>query len=177
MIGSVFGASIRHNDNGMIHLSGLAYYLMSLLTPLPPFGNYPALYGDAIFAVYACIVSRVYRNPSDLQKKIDKRLAPQRVCIENLFSLMNNLFKLLGRPIFWKVTNKGEAVMMVSYSTFLMMNCYTCIRGNSTNIMYCMNPPMLQEYLPLDREFPPAPIVIVPDEVQFNNLYHDNQEV
>jgi hypothetical protein len=49
MFGSVFGASWNRNDNGILNLSGLASYLVLILSKIPGTNFFPALYGDAIF--------------------------------------------------------------------------------------------------------------------------------
>ena len=47
MIGSIFGCSICHNDNGVLNMSNLSDSLLSILTPIGEF-IYPSLYPDAI---------------------------------------------------------------------------------------------------------------------------------
>ena len=34
MVGSIVGFTLRHNDNGVLNMSNLSYYLMSILTPI-----------------------------------------------------------------------------------------------------------------------------------------------
>lgn len=66
MIGSVFIASLRHNDHGMMNMSGISSYLNQLLDSisLPPIGLLPSLYADGIFTPQLSI-SPHYRNPND----------------------------------------------------------------------------------------------------------------
>jgi hypothetical protein len=63
MIGSVFMASLHNSDSGMLNLSGLNFYLASLLQArglLLEDGNvFPGLYGDGIFPALSCIIARL----------------------------------------------------------------------------------------------------------------------
>ena len=45
MWGSVYGSSLRHNDKGVLNMSGLVDYLMEILPPIENVGL-PGLYGD-----------------------------------------------------------------------------------------------------------------------------------
>ena len=48
MIGSIFGYSICHNDNGVLNISGLDRYLLEILQTFGETCIYPALYCDEI---------------------------------------------------------------------------------------------------------------------------------
>lgn len=79
--------------------------------------------------------------------------------IEHRFGDMKNAFKLLGRT---KILHIQDSPMHAIFPVFLVFNCRTCLRG-SGRMYFDVQPPTLEEYLPLDQEFPPAPEVTVPD--------------
>ena len=61
MFGSVFVAALRHNDNGILNMSGLNSYLCRLWDGMqipPSFRYLPALYGDGIFQLLSAIIPR-----------------------------------------------------------------------------------------------------------------------
>ena len=66
MIGSIFGCSIRHNDNGVLNMSGLNDYLQDILEPMGDTFVYPAIYCDAIYQLAETIINR-YANPNGLE--------------------------------------------------------------------------------------------------------------
>ena len=43
-----------------------------------------------------------------------------------------------------------------------MLNCYTYLKGAGT--YFDIQPPSIEEYPPIDDDFPDAPVVIIPDE-------------
>ena len=58
MIGSIFVATLAHNDQGMQNLSGLNDYLMDLFQGMELGDGHflPSVFGDGIFQNLACIV-------------------------------------------------------------------------------------------------------------------------
>ena len=65
----------------------------------------------------------------------------------------------------WSQKN-GEQVLKLIFHSFLFLNCYTCLNGFSGKV-FEWSPPTLEEYLPLDKDFPPAPNTIFPEEYDF----------
>jgi hypothetical protein len=115
MVGSVFVASLRHNDNGMLNMSGLNAYLISLFGRdyrLPPFDFLPALYGDGIIQVLETIVPR-YRGPVEtsadgitrrevldtFEARMNLRMSGCRQSVEHCFSQHKNLFRVFTCPL------------------------------------------------------------------------------
>ena len=97
MIGSIFICSLRHNDNGVLNLSGLNEYLIQLLDPLYLNGNqsvYLAVYRDSIFTLVAA-VTRLYLNPNHEQKFVNTRMSSLCEDIEHKFSDVFNLYQVL----------------------------------------------------------------------------------
>jgi hypothetical protein len=79
MVGTVFVASLRHNDNGLVNMSGLNDYLYNLFRDRNlelPNGLMPATYGDAIFRNHETIISR-NTNSTDAERLIDFRMSAQ----------------------------------------------------------------------------------------------------
>ena len=97
MIASIFICSLRHNDNGVLNLSGLNDYLVSLIEPLYYDGInpvYPALYGDGIFSTLATIM-KPYPNPNHEQKIVNTRFSSLREDIEHKFAQVFGLYQVL----------------------------------------------------------------------------------
>jgi hypothetical protein len=104
MIGTVFIASLRHNDNGLVNMSGLNEYLYNLFRDWNlelPNGLMPAMYGDAIFTNHETIISR-NRNPTEAERLLDFRMSAQRIQVEHCFADHNNLFGMFFRH-FWRL--------------------------------------------------------------------------
>jgi hypothetical protein len=160
MIGSIFICSLRHNDNGVQNLSGLNDHLVSILVPLyESNGNliYPAVYGDAIFTPLATI-TRPYPNPNHEQKIVNTRFSSLREDIEHKFAQIFGLYQVLRNAarhhLFWN----AEHTRKLFFSCLFISNCYTCF-NESRNRVYNLRAPTLQQWLPLEEELQPAPII------------------
>lgn len=157
MFGSVFGASWNRNDNGILNLSGLASYLVLILSKIPGTNFFPALYGDAIFALTAAILGR-YQSPcTQWEDMVNKRMSAVRICEEHAYGSVFNLFRLLSQQRQMTMLRNGASKRRLCVVTFLLHNCYTCFRGNGANTMFGTTPPSIDEYLPLHENFAPAP--------------------
>ena len=91
IFGSIYLASLRVSDSGLLNMSGLDNYLCSLFRDLnirmvSAFDQFPALYGDGIFPQLATIVAR-YSSPDANEQRINVRLASVRQSIEHIFAL------------------------------------------------------------------------------------------
>jgi len=157
MFGSVFGASWNRNDNGILNLSGLADYLVSLLSMIPGTNFFPALYGDAIFALSATIIGRFPTPCDEPQTVVNKRMSTVRMSEEHAYGLVFNLFRLLSQQRQMSLLRDGATKRRLGVITFFLYNCYTCFRHNGANTMFRTTPPTLAEYLPLDEVFAAAP--------------------
>ena len=92
MISSLFLSSIRHNDNGLVNLSGLNEYLTTILAPIHQY-VFPALYCDAIYGLLPTLVRR-YQNPTPQQRIVNRRMSSMRILIEDAFiDLIAQFFK------------------------------------------------------------------------------------
>jgi hypothetical protein len=92
LIGSIYLASWRNSDSGVLNMSGLPDYLQEILRDSELHYIYrngierqelPALYADGIFPQLVTIMAR-YRNPNELQGRVNRRLASVRQTIEHL---------------------------------------------------------------------------------------------
>ena len=63
-----------------------------------------------------------------------------------------------------RVIHINDYATKLTFATCIMLNCQTCLRGAGT--YFDITPPSLEEYLPLDEDFPPAPEVVLPDFYQ-----------
>ena len=93
MFSSIYLASMRVSDSGLLHMSGLDNYLSSLfcelnITMINKFDQYPAVYGDNIFSQLATIVAR-YSSPNENENenRTNVHLSSMRQSIEHIFVL------------------------------------------------------------------------------------------
>ena len=154
MTGAVFGATLSTADNGLINMAGLNEYLLRLLDRLPT-GHFPSVYGDAIMQLTPVIQS-YFRNPSDRQRIWNRRMASCRMSIELDYGMLFNLFKILtSGEVLLHLFNNGEEVFQLGIVCFFLKNCYICFNGSTTNTMFGTEPPIIDEYLPLEEVIPP----------------------
>jgi hypothetical protein len=103
MFSSIFGASMSHNDIGVLNMSTLTTYMENVLYPnhVMAGGVLPALYGDSIFMHlhYATILAK-YDLVGNLEvdnmiRKLNRRMSGVRQAIELMYGQLFNLFCLL----------------------------------------------------------------------------------
>jgi len=183
MIGSVYCASLNQNDTGVMNMSGLSDYLVSLLQGmhLPPLNVFlPALYGDAIFPVLPCVVPRHRGTEATLsedQIHWNYRLSSCRMIIEHLFGLHRQLFKLFAREELLKIFHYGENVHNMAVVSMFVLNCYLCM-NESMCTMFNLRAISIEEYLPLNENLVEAPIVHDADlgtVFEFGNRRNNNR--
>jgi hypothetical protein len=161
MIGSIFIASLAQNDQGMVNLSGLSDYLVSLLHDLHldlAGVILPALYADGIFAVLPTIVPRYTGALTENERAWNKHMASVRVSIEHILGLHHNLYQLFHMPMRLRLFSNGGHVREMLMVSFLILNCYTCL-NHSRSGFFGLVPPTLEEYLPIDEDLMEAPVV------------------
>ena len=168
IIGAVYIAEIRQNDNGVLNMSGLNDYLVELLHGIFINGLFPCLYCDGIFILLACILPR-FTNPTPVQHLLNMRLASLRECIEHLFADHKMRFKIFWVPRYLQMYNQGEKIRQMCLVSFFALNCYNCIAGTRSQY-FGQIPPTLDDYLPLDEVLIPPPAVDLGDVWD----YHDN---
>ena len=166
MVGSVFVASIRNNDNGMFNISGLGNELLHLF-PLVLESDPPvryALYGDGIFQRHTCLFNRPLNVDNPHEQAVYKRMNSMRVSIEHMYARIKVLFPMLMSRKKIKLIHKTEEVVQMVVSAFFFLNCYTCLNGSNCTIIFDEAPPTLDEYLPEGEVLIPAPVVYYSDE-------------
>jgi hypothetical protein len=151
LVGTVFGANLSQNDNGMINLSGLSDYLLSLLQPMPSHNLYPTVFGDSIMQLTPVIQS--YPRTDSARSRIWKRrMASARMSIELDYGLLFNNFRIMIKENDHHLFNNGEHTFRLGIVCFFLKNCYVCLNGSTTNTMFDVDPPTLEQYLPIDEE-------------------------
>ena len=157
MITGVFITSLRHNDGGVLNMSGVSDNLTRLLRnhPIPPINHLPAVYCDGIFAPKNCIVPR-YVSPNPFQKLINRYMSPLRVYIENIYADVKNVWRIFQTKGKFKILQKGRLVRKAFTIIFFVHNCYSCLNENRADY-FNMRCPTLGEYLPLDEDLVQAP--------------------
>ena len=163
MIGSIFVWSIRHNDNGALNMSCISYYLQDILEPMGGTFVYLEIYCDAIYHLSETIINR-YDNPNGIKQIINFKMAFQIIFIEHMFSDVKKFFQIFQANRQHRVTEgEYDYLMHFIFTMFILLNCKTCLSGPRSGY-FDLNPPTIEEYLPLNVEFPEAPYVVVPDE-------------
>jgi DDE superfamily endonuclease len=153
IVGSIFLAELRQNDNGVLNMSNLNQYLLWLLR-----GNFirqlfPCLYCDGIFALLDTILPR-FTNPSPEQQLLNLKLASPRQSIEHVLGDHRNHFKLFTVHSYLRLFNYGVKVRQQCLISFFMLNCYYCLDGTRCRF-FGYRGITLQDYLPEDEELLP----------------------
>ena len=91
-------------------------------------GLLPAIYADAIFGSYNCIIPRK-RNPSRNEDIVNKKMARLRMLIEHVFG---NFFNL------WKLFNNGNFALKLLVGRNRIKKL-TCVSFFISNLCYCFN--------------------------------------
>ena len=162
MTGSVFVASKRVNDNGILNLSRLADYLFSIFPRLAN-GLHVALYTDGIMQLHQCIFGRMRHQNLGDTAVIFQRYNAMRIVIEHSYTRLR-MFRLFtsGRKL--SLYQRGNRPRELLVSAFLLANCYAIFNGSTCSSIFNLHPPSLDEYLPLDVGFESAPTVLIQEE-------------
>ena len=128
MTGSVSIAFLRHNDNGMLNMSGLNSYLISLLRELVLINDqFPALYGDGIFQILATILPRfrlqraLTADEMAFFKFLNRRYSSLRQCIEHIFGQHRNICGIFdSRTCFSLFVQRDHVVKFALMSNFVL---------------------------------------------------------
>ena len=148
MLGDIFLTSVAQNDKCVINISGLEKELELLLCDeFLTNGILPALYANDTYN-YSTVICKPARDGS----VSEHRMSSSRVDIEHEFGLTVSLFKILLVKHTWKLLKLRGSVNEHLFVIFLMVNIYTCLRGNKTSKKYQVYPPSLEEYLNVHTE-------------------------
>jgi len=156
MWGSVWGASMAHNDNGILNQSGLVPYLEDILTTNED-GYYPTLIGDAIYPQDRTVLwtTKVPRGASDNFYSFKRACSTVRQPHEIHYGSFFNYFHLFKNETQTRLFNNCEKAYRTGVVGFFLHNCFTCIKGSGVNSFFDSRHPTLQQYLPLDEVIPP----------------------
>ena len=129
---------------------------MYILTPLQNF-RYPYLFSDAIYQLTPTIIRRC-QHANETEILVNRKISVLIIFIEHRFGMLKNVFKLLGSSKFLHI---GDKSVHTTFSTFILFNCHTCLRVSG--IFVNVDPPSLEEYLPVDEDFTYSPNIKIPD--------------
>ena len=154
---------MRHNDNGLLNMSGVADFSSDHFPEMndcdPQFRLRYALYCDGIFQNYACLFNKPLGRLTEWQRALYRRYNLMRVSIEHSYGSFKNMFPIFrfGRQL--KLMDDAGAIQRLTVVCFFIYNCKICLRGSNTTVIYDIAPPTLEEYLPLNEQLEQAPYV------------------
>ena len=156
MWGSVYGASCRHNDLGMLNLSALQDQLIEyFVTNNVTVGDgitMPALFGDQIYQPTLAITSREGdAEEGSFQWWVDKRMNSAREVIEHGYGDMFELFLILHMKKKFKLYRTGPEMHALVVICMFLQNIYTCYNGSKVQGEMDCAGVTIDEYLPLDE--------------------------
>ena len=168
MIGSIYIAALRHNDNGLQNMSGLNDYLVSILQPVyheGPIPQYPTLYGDSIFTPLATII-RPYLNPNHEQQVINVRFSSLRESVEHKFADVFGIYRVLRMSWRHNLFYDGDTIRKLFFTILFVSNCHTCF-NEGRNLRYNLRAPTIQNYLPLNEVLVEAPQAVLGETILY----------
>ena len=131
MFDSIYVASLRTSDSGLLNMSGLDNYLSSLFREIhvrmaTAFDQFPAVYGDGIFPQLATIVAR-YSSPDVNESRINVRMSSVRQSIEHIFALHKNTFKLFNVAERFRLMLGGMHCYMLLFNSFFCLTVMSAL--------------------------------------------------
>ena len=152
MIGSAYIESLRHNDNGILNMSGLSDYIHNLIghIRLPVHGLCPYLYTDAIYQLTPNITPRMRNPTNDNGIRMNIRMSGLREYVEHLFADFKTLFAIYNQPFRNLMLNNGHHFRRMLMVSFFVLNFYYCIHGTHGR-NFNIFPVSLEQYLPLNE--------------------------
>ena len=142
MWGSVWVCALKHNDLGVLNMSGLCEYLMDVLPMIKDEDDndiHLAVYGDSIFKPSNVILRRIEEPKTEVEKLLNSQMNSCRTSVEMNFGSAFGLFKLLEAKKKMKLYENGKYNRKLIIIIFFLHNCYTCMNGNSVSSMFEMN--------------------------------------
>ena len=80
-----------------------------------------------------------------------------REIIEHIFGYHKKTFKLFSANNRFQLLIGGVEVSRLIFNSVFLLNCYTCFNESPSHFL--VRPPTTDEYIPLDEDVKPAPIV------------------
>jgi hypothetical protein len=154
--GSAFGASISHNDNGILNMSGLGQHLEEIL-PMNGDGYQPTVIGDSIYPRSRPTIwtTRVSPDANDAHRTFVRKLSRIRMPHELHYGSFFNYFHLFRHTHQTRLYDNAEKAYRLGIVGFFLHNCFTCLKGSAVNSFFGSMHPTLAQYIPLDENIPP----------------------
>ena len=169
MVGSVFVASMRNNDNGMMNLSALGDLLNDAFPVMDDcetgLAVKYALFCDGIFHNHECLFNKPHICHDEYEEMLFIHMNSMQVLIENMYARFKTLFPIFSMGKRNSIDRDGNIVRMI-VSSFFLLNCHTCFNGTNSTIIFDIAPPTIDEYLPDGEVLEPAPVVDVVNVVE-----------
>ena len=111
MWANVWGSSMRHNDKGVLNMSGLTDFLIDWFAENNmqlPGGAFPSMYADAIYENTLVVTRRIEDPANEMEELLNLRMNACRQVIEHLFGDLFQLFDLLNKKKKFRLYKKGK---------------------------------------------------------------------
>ena len=121
MWANVWGSSMRHNDKGVLNMSGLTDFLIDLFAANNmqlPGGAFPSMYADTIYENTLVVTRRIEDPANEMEDLLNLRMNACRQVIEHWFGDLFQLFDLLNRKKKFRIYRKGKemyAIVLVCF--------------------------------------------------------------
>ena len=140
---------MRHNDLGVLNLSGLADDLIQKVAKngiVLENGSQPALFCDLIY-YNTLVFTRNIENPTDAEELLNERCNSARQSIELLYGDLFGLFHLLHYKDKFCLFCKGKEMYAIIIVCIFLQNCYTCYYGNKVQSSHCADKVNINDYI------------------------------
>lgn len=118
--GSGYGSAMRHNDKGVLNMSGLVDYLVSLLHPIH--GDIlPGLYGGNIYPRLPVIFRSIQNPQDDMEWLLNKRNNSFRQSIELGYGNMFEIFHIMRDKAKHKLLTHKQRAMRLGFVCFFFL--------------------------------------------------------
>jgi hypothetical protein len=105
-------------------------------------------YGDGIYQVTASITrAQGGLIVAEHIKRMNRALNALRVCVENGFSKLTQLWKFMRAPEKCRLLDSSVGLQRQFRIAFLLTNCHTCLSGSQTGNSFGCTPPSVASYL------------------------------
>ena len=155
MWGSIWVCALKHNDLGVLNMSGLCEYLLDVLPKVKDDNDndvHMVIYGDSIFKPSLVILRRIENAETEVEKLLNTRMNSCRTSVEMMFGEIFSLFKILGDKKKIKILKNGRYMRKLIIVIFFLHNCHTCMNGNTVSSMFNLTPPTIEKYLHLGED-------------------------
>ena len=130
-----------------------------------------------IFQNHKCLINRPHKVDDETEEAIFEQFNLMCTSIGMMYGRLKTLYPLFGGSRRLRLMQRTGETSRLVLLAFFSLNCLTCMNGCSANTMFDIAPPTIAEYLPLDEELVPAPIVIFPNEMEDTEQADDDIEI